>query len=76
MISGKFTIPANPKYKHNLSLSVEWPDEVVHENTRYFFHQKEGIRIKDGCPTACYSHITEEIDKRVWLGLDGVIHKD
>lgn len=69
-------VPAAPKYPFKLKVDVEWPNTVEYKGNTYFFYNKEGLRLSDQCPSACYRHMTDEFDQRLWLGLDGKIEED
>ena len=46
---------------------------VIHGDGHYYKTGKEGLRRKDGCPTAEYE---ASKGRRLWLGLDGEIDED
>ena len=54
-------------------VEIGWPKMVVHGDGHYYKTGKEGIRRKDGLPSAEYQANKE---RRLWLGLDGQIEED
>ena len=70
-------LPPVTRYPFKIKVEVEWPNTVEYDGETYFFYHKVGVRISDQCPVACYQCITEDnLDKRLWLGLDGQIEED
>ena len=61
------------RYVCQFHVQIAWPQMVIHGDGHYYKTGKEGIRRKDGCPTAEYE---ASKGRRLWLGLDGEIDED
>ena len=61
------------RYLCQFHVQIEWPQMVVYGDGHLYKTGKEGIRRKDGCPTAEYG---ASKGRRLWLGLDGKIEED
>ncbi len=61
------------RYVCRFHVQVEWPQMIIHGDGHYYKTSKEGIRRKDGLPTAEYQGSK---GRRLWLGLDGKIEED
>ncbi len=71
--SDKLPIPA-AKFPYVVRVDVAWPRAMQHRGARYTFTGKEGLRIRDGLPSAKYE--LPGTGKRAWLAIDGSADDD